>query len=69
MVKFKLKTNPVGQVYFPKEVRDELGEKLELIANAKSALVFPEGEPIKNILRSLNVIRNDLENRLQLENS
>jgi len=67
MVKYKLKTNPVGQIYFPKEIREELGQNLELIANARSALIFPEGEPINSILRSLGVIKKDLENRLKLQ--
>jgi len=39
MVKFKLKSNPVGQVYFPKEIREELGDSLEGIANAKAFVI------------------------------
>ena len=67
MVKFKIKANPVGQFYFPKEIREELGESLELIANAKTAVVFPEGTPLDVVLKSLDVIKSDLEHRLEME--
>jgi len=67
MVKFKLKTNPVGQVYFPKEVREELGEKLELICNAKTAVIFPEGVSLETVLQSLEIIQKDLRHRRELE--
>ena len=67
MVRFKVKANPVGQFYFPKEIREELGENLELIANAKTAVIFPEGVPLDVVLKSLEVIRLDLKNRLEME--
>lgn len=67
MVKFRIKANPVGQFYFPKEIREELGESLELIANAKTAVVFPEGTPLDIVLKSLDVIKSDLEHRLEME--
>ena len=67
MVKFKVKANPQGQYYFPKEVREELGPKLELFCNAKAAIVFPEGTQISTILESLEVIEKDLKHRQQLE--
>lgn len=67
MVKFKVKANPQGQYYFPKEVREELGPNLELFCNAKAAIVFPQGTHIKTILESLEVIEKDLRHRLQLK--
>ena len=67
MVKFRIKANPVGQFYFPTEIHEELGESLELIANAKTAVVFPEGTPLDIVLKSLDVIKSDLEHRLEME--
>jgi len=67
LVKFRIKANPVGQFYFPKEIREELGESLELIANAKTAVVFPEGTPLDIVLKSLDVIKSDLQHRLEME--
>ena len=67
MVKFKVKANPSGQYYLPKEVREELGEKLELICNTKAAVIFPEGVPLKTVLQSLEIIQKDLRHRRELE--
>lgn len=65
MVKFKLKTNPVGQIYLPKEIREELGKELILIANAKVGVIFPTNESLDRILKSLEVILADLKLRLE----
>jgi len=67
MVKFKVKANPAGQYYFPKEVRAELGGNLELICNAKAAVVYSADTPIKTILESIEIIEKDLKHRLQIE--
>jgi len=67
MVKFKLKSNPVGQVYFPKEIREELGDSLEGIASAKVFVIYPEGISLQVVLDSLEVIQKDLKHRIKLE--
>lgn len=67
MVKFIVKANPNGQYYFPKEVRQELGKNLELISNARAAVIYPQGTPIKTILTSLQIIQRDLQHRKQLK--
>lgn len=67
MVKFKLKGNPTGQYYFPKEVRQELGNKLEMICNARAGVVFPEGTPLETVLESLDIIQKDLNHRRELK--
>jgi bifunctional DNA-binding transcriptional regulator/antitoxin component of YhaV-PrlF toxin-antitoxin module len=67
MVKSKVKANPTGQYYLPKEVREELGDKLELICNTKAAVIFPEGIPPETVLQSLEVIQKDLQHRHELE--
>jgi len=66
MVKFKVKANPQGQYYFPKEVREELGEKLELICNAKAAIVYSYETRLETILESLEIIKKDLKHRLRI---
>lgn len=66
MVKFRVKANPSGQYYLPKEVREELGEKLELICNARAAVIFPEGTSLETVLQSLEVIQKDLRNRQEI---
>ena len=67
MVKFKVKANPSGQYYFPKEVRAELGDKLALICNTKTALLFPEDTPLNIVLQSVQIIVKDLQQRLQIQ--
>ena len=67
MVKFKVKANPSGQYYFPKEVRQELGDELELICNAKAGIIYNAKTGIDQILKSLEIIQRDLKHRLELE--
>jgi hypothetical protein len=67
MVKYEIKSNPTGQYYLPKEVREELGPKLSLICNAKAAIIFCPSEPLEVILESLNIIARDLNHRLQIQ--
>jgi bifunctional DNA-binding transcriptional regulator/antitoxin component of YhaV-PrlF toxin-antitoxin module len=67
LVKFRLKTNPVGQIYLPKEVREELGDRYILVANSRAAVIFPEDAPLELVIKSLEVIILDLKNRLELE--
>lgn len=65
-MQFKMRTNPSGQIYLPKEVRAELGRELVLIGNARAAVLFPEDADWETVLQSLSVIRQDLEHRRDL---
>lgn len=67
MVKFSVRANPSGQYYFPKEVRQELGERLTLICGTKAAIVFPADASLKVVLESVEIIFRDLKHRLQLQ--
>jgi bifunctional DNA-binding transcriptional regulator/antitoxin component of YhaV-PrlF toxin-antitoxin module len=67
LVKFTVKANPSGQYYFPKEVRKELGSNLELICSVNAAVIFPQGLHPETVLRSLEVIQNDLLHRSELQ--
>jgi bifunctional DNA-binding transcriptional regulator/antitoxin component of YhaV-PrlF toxin-antitoxin module len=67
MVKFKVKANPSGQYYFPKEVRQELGEDLELICNAKAAVVYNAETSLETVLKSIEVIQKDLKHRVEMQ--
>jgi len=67
MVKFKLKSNPQGQYYFPKAIREEWGPVLELEPNLNTGVIYPEGTSPTVILRSLNTLRDHFEQRVELE--
>lgn len=67
MVKFTVKSNPQGQYYFPKEVRAELGAELDLICNTRAAVVFSKDTPLEVILRSMEIIAQDLRQRIEFQ--
>lgn len=67
MVRFRVKANPQGQYYFPKAVREELGEKLDLICNARAAVVYSVDTPLNTVLDSIEVIVKILKHRLELQ--
>jgi DNA-binding transcriptional regulator/RsmH inhibitor MraZ len=66
MVKFKVHSNPQGQYYLPKEVREELGSTLNLMCNTKAAIIFNENTPLDQVLKSIELLAQDLKNRLAI---
>jgi bifunctional DNA-binding transcriptional regulator/antitoxin component of YhaV-PrlF toxin-antitoxin module len=69
MVKFHTKANPQGQYYLPKEVREELGEKLDLICNAKAAVIYNSNTSLELVLKSLEVLTQDIKNRKEAQDA
>ena len=67
MVTFHAKANPQGQYYLPKEVRQELGEQIDLICNVKAAVIYNSNIPLDLVLKSLKILCDDVENRLEME--
>lgn len=65
MVKFKVHSNSQGQYYLPKEVREELGRNLNLMCNTKAAIIFNVETPLDQVLKSVDVLIQDLKNRLE----
>ncbi len=66
MVKFQIKSNPQGQYYLPKEVRQELGEQLDLICDTKTAVIYSKTK-LNLVLKSLKILCSHIENQLKLE--
>jgi len=67
MVKFKVKSNPQGQYYFPKVIREEWGPVLELEPNLNTGIIYPEGTPTSVILRSLKTLQQHFKQREEVE--
>ena len=67
MVKFQIKSNPQGQYYLPKEVRQELGERLDLICDTKTAVIYDSKTKLNLVLKSLKLLCSHVENQLELE--
>jgi hypothetical protein len=64
MVKFKLKVHPEqGLMYIKEELREILGNNVIAIPNAKTVVMFTEGEDIQKVIDSLKIIQMDLELR------
>jgi len=68
MVEFKLKINEKqGTAYIPKEIRQALGTKLKAIPNAAAMLLYSEGIDQKDVLKSIDIIRSDLEHKISMK--
>lgn len=69
MVKLKVSMNPQGQIYIPKQVREELklGDELELIGDARAVVLFSKDMGAKDVLKSVEVIIQDLRHRAEME--
>lgn len=74
MVKFKVKK--FGEMfYMKKELREVLSkddrerDEIFAIANAKAVVLFPKNEDLRDILASLEIIREDIKHRINLSNN
>lgn len=68
MVEFKLKVNEKqGTVYFPKELREALGSELKVIPNAAAILLYSEGTDREDVLKSLDIIKSDIEHTISMK--
>jgi hypothetical protein len=68
-MEFDLKTGAQGHVYFPKAIREVLGDKMKILPNAHAALIYPEGTTPQDLLNSLSIITADLKLRVKEEAS
>ena len=70
MVRFHASINSQGKVYLPIEIRQTLNAKrLEIIPNAKAIVVFAKGTASRDVIKSLDIVRLDLEHRAEFEPS
>lgn len=67
MVTFHSKCNPQGQYYLPREIREELGNKIDIVCNAKAAVIYSSDTPISQVLGSLKILLKDLEHRQKMQ--
>jgi len=68
MVEFELKIHEKqGTAYIPKEIREALGTELTAVPNRAAVLLYPKHMPIEDIVKSLALIKEDLEHGVALE--
>jgi len=69
-MKFTLKLNPQGQIYLPKELREDLLEEeieVEIHPNLRTAILIPKGSDPKQVLRSLETLQKHFEQMVEEE--
>jgi len=67
-MEFDLKIGPQGHIYLPKLIRKTFGNKLKLLPNMTSAVIYPENADPSDVIKSLRVIISDLELHVSKEN-
>ena len=66
LVSFDLRVHPKKQLaYFPKAIVKTLGFELKAIPNAKAMVVYPKNADLKTVIKSLKIILQDLELRVE----
>ena len=66
-MKIKLKANKQGQIYLPKSLREQWGNVYVLIPNVVGGYIYIENAGAKGALKSLDVVKRELEHRAELE--
>lgn len=68
MVEFELKIHQKqGTAYIPKEIRQALGTEIKAVPNRAAVLLYPKNMAIKDVVKSLAIIKEDLEHAVELE--
>ena len=63
MVELRSKLSEAGVLYIPKGIRDCFGRDVRIVSNATAALFFPQETDYEDVLKSLDIIRQDIEHR------
>ena len=70
MVEFDVRINKQqGTAYIPKEIRKCLGTELKAVPNRFAVLLYCKDLSTQDVIRSLLVIKQDLEHCVELEKS
>jgi len=68
MVKFNLKIHPKQRLcYVPKELYEVIGTNPEVVPDAFAALFFKKDTPPEKIIKSIEIILEDLKLRFEKE--
>jgi hypothetical protein len=62
-LEYELKTGPQGHIYFPKIIREALGDELRFLPNAEAGAIYPKDADLSRVIQSLEVIIADLKLR------
>jgi len=65
MVRFRKRIYKDGLIKLPKEVKEHLGEEVEIAPNYFAAVMYPKDADLRRVLKSLEIIAADLKNQLE----
>lgn len=69
MVEFPITVNEKQRLaYIPKILIKTLGSKLIIVPNSNAAVIYPEGRDLDIVLKSLEIISQDLRLRNEIKN-
>ena len=70
MVEFEINVNRTQRlVYIPKKVLESLGYSLTIVPDFNAAVLYPTGEDLEIIAKSVEVILQDLKLRMEPKKS
>ena len=68
MVEFNQKVDRNNRIYIPKPMRQSGFDKtIKIIPNATAAIMFGENTKLKDVLASIDIIKADLQHRVNLQ--
>jgi len=65
MVVMRSKVSSAGMIYLPVEIRDVLGPYVHIIPGVKAAVIYPANEDLSKVKRSVEIILQDLELKIE----
>ena len=67
MVEFRIRINPEQRLaYIPKEIVNAIGCNLKATPNRTAVLLYPENSTFENIIKSLDIIKQDIQHGADL---
>jgi len=66
-LKIKVYEKAKSLAYIPKIVVQAFGPRLILIPNHFAAVLYPEDQDLRKVLKSIETISQDIKNRLEVE--
>ncbi len=68
MVRFKQKLDSSWKIYIPKILREAgFDSEITIAPNTRACVMYPSGAPLDQVLNSLRLIQQDLEQSAKLE--
>jgi hypothetical protein len=69
MVTFRQRLDSSGKIYIRKVLQDiGFDKEIDVCANTRAAVIYPTGTSPETVLKSLSIIQQDLELRVQEHN-